>query len=111
MPVGVLRGHQDEYLNDSPGARTGCSPTTPGPLTSSVCSNASVMIQCLLISCTVSCPWLVIPTVYWKTHSPCSGREFSGECCDKTSTRIESVTASDIGAASIFRSGMMIAYD
>ena len=26
-----MSGHHDEYLNDSPGASTGCAPTTPGP--------------------------------------------------------------------------------
>ena len=31
MPVGVVSGHHDEYLNDCPGSRTGCAPTTPGP--------------------------------------------------------------------------------
>src|SRR5580658_7226685 len=39
-------------------------------------------------------------TVYWNTHSPNNGLEFSGECRAKTSTRIELVTASDIGANS-----------
>src|SRR5271154_5458529 len=111
LPVGVLRGHQEEYLKDSPGARTGCSPTTPGPFTSSTCSKASVMIQCRLISCTVSLPWLVMRTVYSKTHSPCCGRAISGERRDKTSTRVELVTASDIGACSACRSGIVHAHD
>src|ERR1022692_369101 len=46
-------------------------------------------------------------TVYWNTHSSCSGREFSAEYCDRTSTRILWVTASDIGADTELRSGMM----
>src|SRR4051812_27776306 len=106
MPVGVFRGHHDEYLNDSPGASTGWAPTTPGPRTSSTWSSASVIIQCRLSSCTVSGLWFVMRTVYWKTHSPCDAREFSSECCDITSTRIPLVTASDTGARSDNRSGM-----
>ena len=100
LAAAPTNGHHDEYLNDSPGESTGCAPTTPGPRTSSTCSTASVMIQCRLTSCTVSVPRLVIRTVYWKTHSPRDGREFSGECCDITSTRIPFVTASEIGARS-----------
>src|SRR5580704_6223978 len=107
MPTGVLSGHHDEYLNDSPGASTGCSPITPGPCTSSMCSKASVMIQWRLRSCTVSVPRLVMRTVYWNTHSSCSGREFSAEYLDSTSTRMSSVTASDIGAVTELKSGMM----
>ena len=42
-----------EYWNVSPGASSGCSPTTPGPLTSSVWPVASVIIQWRLSSCTV----------------------------------------------------------
>src|ERR1700733_10790303 len=63
------------------------------------------------MSCTVSVPWLVMRTVYSKIHSPCSGREFSGECRDRTSTRMKFVTASDIGACSERRSGMVHAND
>src|ERR1039457_6895950 len=37
-------------------------------------------------------------TVYWNTHSSCSGREFSAEYLDRTSTRISWVKASDMGA-------------
>jgi len=59
------------------------------------------MIQWRLRSWTVSVPWLVMRTVYWKTHSLCVGRELSGECRDSTSTRIELVTASDTGASSV----------
>src|SRR3954471_17491835 len=106
MPVGVFRGHHDEYLNDSPGASTGWAPTTPGPRTSSTWSSASVIIQCRLSSCTVSGLWFVMRTVYWKTHSPCDAREFSSECWDITSTRIPFVTASDTGARSDNRSAM-----
>src|ERR1700729_2597078 len=97
VPMGVLSGHHEEYWNDSPGARTGCSPTTPGPLTSLTSSAASVMIQCRLINWTVSAPLLVIRTVYWNTHSPCCGCEFSAEYCDNTSTETLFVTASDKG--------------
>src|SRR5271169_4867170 len=43
-------------------------------------------------------------TVYWNTHWPCCGFEFSGECCDRTSTRISFVTASEIGGYSVRRS-------
>src|SRR5438270_1891351 len=106
MPVGIFSGHHDEYLNDSPGASTGWAPTTPGPRTSSTWSSASVMIQWRLSSCTVSELWLVMRTVYWKTHSPWEAREFSSECWDITSTRIPFVTASDTGARSDSRSGM-----
>src|SRR5450432_3278275 len=43
-------------------------------------------------------------TVYWNTHWPCCGFEFSGEGCDRTSTRTSFVTASDIGGYSVRRS-------
>ena len=35
LPKGVVRGQPEVYSKDSPGARRGCSPTTPGPWTSS----------------------------------------------------------------------------
>src|SRR5258708_19903219 len=80
IPVGVFIGHHEEYLKDSPGARTGCSPTTPGPFTSRTSSSASLMIQWRLTSLMVSELWFVIRTVYWKTHWPSSSLECSGEC-------------------------------
>src|SRR5436190_10632390 len=62
------------------------------------------MIQCRLMSCTVSEPSLVMRTVYWNTQSLWSGREFSGAYRHRTSTRMLLVTASDIGAISKWRS-------
>src|SRR5436190_22864738 len=62
------------------------------------------MIQCRLMSCTVSEPSLVMRTVYWNTQSLWSGREFSGAYRHRTSTRMPLVTASDIGAISKWRS-------
>src|ERR1039458_6578962 len=104
IPVGVLSGHHDEYLNDSPGARTGCSPTTPGPLTSSTWSSPSVMVQWRLSNCTVSAPRFVMRTVYSNIHSSWNGCECSGEYLASTSTRIWLVTASDMGLRSGRRS-------
>ena len=49
-------------LEGLPGCEHRLWPTTPGPLTSSVWSSMSVMIQCRLRSCTVSAPWFVIRT-------------------------------------------------
>src|SRR5580658_388448 len=46
-------------------------------------------------------------TVYWNTHSSCSGREFSDEYLARTSTRTLCVTASDIGAETELRSGIL----
>ena len=98
LPVGVFNGHHDEYWNETPGASTGCSPTTPGPFTSRMPPKPSVMTQWRLRSWTVSRPRLEMRIVYSKTHSP--GREFSAEWRDRTSTRIWFVIASETGASS-----------
>src|SRR5579875_285359 len=97
MPVGVFRGHQEEYWKDSPGCKVGCLPTTPGPCTSRVRSNASVMIQCRVSNCTACNPRFVMRTVYSNTHSP--GPEFSAEYRDITSTLMSRVIASDTEAS------------
>ena len=49
-PKGVESGHPEVYSKLSPGWRFGCSPTTPGPRTSSMRPVASRMIQCREIS-------------------------------------------------------------
>ena len=51
MDFGLESGHPEVYSNDSPGARVGCSPTTPSPFTSCTWLLASVMIQWRLINC------------------------------------------------------------
>jgi len=59
----VWGAEPDVYSNVSPGARTGCSPTTPGPCTSSTLPAPSVMIQWRLSNCTVPSPSLLMRTV------------------------------------------------
>ncbi len=65
-----------------------------------------MLIRWPLMSCTVSLPSLVIRTVYWKIHWSSKGREFSGEYCESTSTRMPSVVVSDTGAGMEPRSAM-----
>ena len=62
-PVDVFSGQPDVYWNDSPGRSTGCSPTTPSPLTSSIWPVASLMIQWRVSSWTVSSPSFEMRTV------------------------------------------------
>ncbi len=77
-PKGVVRGHADVYSNASPGASTGCSPTTPGPRTSSVCPSASVINHARETSWTVSRPSFAMRIRYAKKNSFIIGRERSG---------------------------------
>src|SRR5438132_4523550 len=95
-PNGVWRGQPDVYVNDSPGASTGCLPTTPGPRTSSTWPVPSVMIQCRVTSCAVSVPSFVIVIVYRKNHSFFDGCDRSGAYSDSTRTLMPPVTASDV---------------
>jgi hypothetical protein len=62
-PEAVGSGTPEVYSKRSPGASTGCSPTTPSPRTSCLRPAASVMIQCRVRSCTVSSPVLVMTMV------------------------------------------------
>src|SRR3954468_24352392 len=79
------------YENRSPGARLGCLPTTPSPLTSSTRPLASVMIQWRVRSCAGLEPTLAISTVYMKAKWPASGAERSGQKAGVTVIRIPSV--------------------
>src|SRR5215813_1005893 len=87
MPVDVLSSQLEVYWNDSPGRRSGCSPTTPRPRTSCVWPVASVITQCRLSSWMLSSPSLLIRTVYVKNHSCSNGWDLSGAYWDSTSTR------------------------
>ncbi|SUZ91952.1 uncharacterized protein METZ01_LOCUS44806 [marine metagenome] len=49
-PKGVGSGQKLVYSKDSPGAIRGCSPTTPGPRTSSTCPFPSVICQYRVIN-------------------------------------------------------------
>jgi hypothetical protein len=62
-PLAVGSGTPLVYSKRSPGASTGCSPTTPSPRTSCFRPEASVMIQCRVRNWTVSDPALVMTTV------------------------------------------------
>src|SRR5215468_1311300 len=96
VPNGVVNGHPEVYSKDCPGCNTGCSPTTPGPRTSSTFPFSSVMTQCRLINCTVSEPSFEIFTVYKKNHCFCCGCERVGSKRDCTRTRTPWVTASEV---------------
>ena len=58
VPLGVRRRQPLVYWKDSPGASSGCWPTTPRPLTSSVWPRASLMTQWREISCAGTSPVL-----------------------------------------------------
>src|SRR3954466_13310746 len=81
------------YWKRSPGASTGCSPTTPSPRTSCLRPVPSVMIQCRVLSCTVSVPELVMTIVYDQKYCCRSGDERSGRKFGSTVTSIWRVTA------------------
>src|SRR5947209_20557038 len=91
VPDGVGNGTPEVYSKRSPGASTGCSPITPSPHTSCLRPVPSVMIQCRVLSCTVSRPELVMTMVYdqkyWLADER-SGRKFGS-----TVTSIWRVTA------------------
>ena len=63
VPVDVRRRQPLVYWKDSPAFSSGWWPTTPRPLTSSVWPRASLMIQCLEISCAGISPVLVMVMV------------------------------------------------
>ena len=59
VPLAVRRREPLVYWKDSPGLSSGCWPTTPRPLTSSVWPLASLMIQWREISWAATSPVLV----------------------------------------------------
>src|SRR3954470_1096912 len=93
MPDAVGSGTPEVYSKRSPGASTGCSPTTPSPRTSCLRPVPSVMIQCRVLSCTVSAPELVMTMVYDQKYCCRSGDERSGRKFGSTVTSIWRVTA------------------
>src|SRR5262245_53125886 len=88
--------HQLVYSNESPGASTGCAPTTPSPRTSCTSPIASVMIQCRVFSCAVCPPWFVMRTVYANAYRRDAGTDRSGMYSVLTVTRIPLVKARDM---------------
>src|SRR4051812_9919464 len=93
MPDAVGSGTPEVYSKRSPGASTGCSPTTPSPRTSCLRPVPSVMIQYRVLSCTVSLPELVMTMVYDQKYCCRSGDERSGRKFGSTVTSIWRVTA------------------
>src|ERR1700743_3057048 len=92
-PEVVGSGTPEVYSKRSPGASTGGAPTTPSPRTSCLRPEASVMIQCRVRSCTVSCPELVITMVYDQKYCDFSGAERPGMKFGSTVTSIWRVMA------------------
>jgi hypothetical protein len=58
VPAGVGSVQALVYAKCSPGASSGCWPTTPAPRTSCTRSSASVMIQWREINCAATVPVL-----------------------------------------------------
>src|SRR6185369_9662455 len=95
-PEGVLSGQPLVYSKASPGFNTGCSPTTPGPFTSSSLPRASVIFQCRFKSCTVSLPRFSMRTLYAQTYLSSAGEDCSSMKTGRTVTVMLAVVSENM---------------